>query len=68
MSETDRKLKTLDSKKGVPWVSIHHPDFKWTSGADVQATWRKYGWVPPSAGREPVYVEVCEPKRLGKWR
>ena len=21
---------------------------KWASGSDVQKTWRKYGWVPPS--------------------
>lgn len=27
-------------------------NFKWTSGADVQAVWRKQGWVPPSEVRE----------------
>ena len=27
-------------------------NFKWTSGADVQAKWRKHGWVPPSEVRE----------------
>lgn len=21
---------------------------KWASGSDVQKTWRKYGWAPPS--------------------
>ena len=26
-------------------------NFRWTSGADVQAVWRKYGWVPPSETR-----------------
>lgn len=25
--------------------------FKYTPGADVQALWRKYGWVPPSEYR-----------------
>lgn len=49
-------------KKTMPWVPVGHPDFKWTSGADVQATWRKYGWTPPSAGRAPAYVENREPE------
>lgn len=31
-----------------PWVGVEHPEYRWTKGADVQATWRKYGWVPPS--------------------
>ena len=26
-------------------------NFKWTSGANVQAVWRKYGWTPPSETR-----------------
>jgi hypothetical protein len=34
--------------KTLPLVPVGHPDFKWTSGADVQATWRKHGWTPPS--------------------
>jgi hypothetical protein len=40
-----------EPKKTMPFVPVGHPDFKWTSGADVQATWRKYGWTPPSEGR-----------------
>lgn len=36
-----------------PWVPVGHPEFKWTSGADVQATWRKYGWTPPSERLTP---------------
>ena len=43
-------------KKTIPRIPVGHPDFKWTSGADVQSTWRKYGWVPPSEGR-PVFEE-----------
>ena len=27
-------------------------NFRWTSGAEVQAVWRKYGWVPPSEVRD----------------
>lgn len=26
-------------------------NFRWTSGANVQAIWRKYGWTPPSETR-----------------
>ena len=54
--------------KTMPWIPVGHPDFKWTSGADVQALWRKYGWTPPSEGRatppplpslpEPVFVTL----------
>lgn len=35
------------SKRTIPWIPVGHPDFKWTSGADVQALWIKYGWTPP---------------------
>jgi len=49
-------------KRTDPWVPVGHPDFKWTSGADVQKTWRKYGWVPPSEGKPPVVEPVKEPE------
>jgi hypothetical protein len=26
-------------------------NFRWTSGANVQAIWKKYGWQPPSEYR-----------------
>ena len=39
---------STEPKKTMPWIPVGHPDFKWTSGADVQALWRKYGWDPPS--------------------
>lgn len=40
----------------TPWIPVGHPDFKWTSGADVQATWHRYtGWTPPSANRTEFY-------------
>lgn len=51
-----------EPRKTLPRVPVGHPDFKWTAGADVQATWRRYGWVPPSAGRVPVYVEERQPE------
>lgn len=35
----------------APHVSLLD-DFKWRPGANVQAIWRKYGWVPPTEYRE----------------
>ena len=49
------------SKRTEPWIPVGHSEYKWTSGADVQATWRKHGWTPPSEGKTPVYVEPKEP-------
>ena len=43
----------LEAKITHPWIPIGPPDFKWTSGADVQALWRKYGWTPPSEHMTP---------------
>ena len=37
----------------IPLIPVGHPLFRWTSGADVQALWRQYGWVPPSESRPP---------------
>lgn len=36
-----------------PTTHVTHPDFKYQRGADVQATWRRFGWVPPSENRAP---------------
>ena len=35
----------------APHVSLLD-EFKWRPGANVQAIWRKYGWVPPTEYRE----------------
>jgi hypothetical protein len=57
----------LEAKKTTPWIPVGHPDFKWSSGSDVQALWRKYGWTPPSENitppppppvKEPVFIEL----------
>jgi hypothetical protein len=38
-----------------PWIPVGHPDFKWTSGANVQLTWYRYtGWLPPSGERNAI--------------
>lgn len=39
------------AKRAEPHVPVGHPDFKWTAGADVQSTWRRFGWTPPSEQR-----------------
>ena len=51
-------LKIL--RRTEPWVPASSPDFVWTPGADVQATWRRYGWVPPSESMSPPPVMVRE--------
>jgi hypothetical protein len=52
----------MNAKRTDPWIPVGHPEFVWTSGADVQKTWRKYGWTPPSEKRPPVVVENKEPE------
>lgn len=55
------------AKKTLPLIPVGHPDYKWTSGADVQATWRKYGWVAPSGQPSvPVLREAAEPVWVAK--
>jgi len=44
-----------------PLIPVGHPEYKWTSGADVQALWRKYGWTPPSEQMTPPPVKKEEP-------
>jgi hypothetical protein len=43
-----------------PWIPASHPDFVWTAGANVQATWRRYGWTPPSESMAPPPTVVKE--------
>jgi hypothetical protein len=57
----------IEANKTMPWIPVGHPDFKWSSGADVQALWRKYGWTPPSEKIAPpppeksVIADTTEP-------
>ena len=39
-------MNTQTPKRTEPLIPVGHPDFVWTTGADVQATWRRYGWLP----------------------
>jgi hypothetical protein len=36
-----------------PTTRVTDIKFTYQRGADVQATWRKFGWVPPSATMTP---------------
>ena len=56
----------MNAKRTDPYIPVGHPQFKWTSGADVQALWRKYGWTPPSEKMTPPpVVEDKMPEWLG---
>lgn len=37
-----------------PTIPASDPRFVWVRGADVQATWRRFGWVPPSELKPPI--------------
>ena len=39
----------------ISYPSVPLKDFKWESGSDVQALWRKHGWTPP--------LNTCRPHR-----
>lgn len=36
-----------------PTTRVTDVKFSYQRGADVQATWRKFGWTPPSATMTP---------------
>ena len=38
----------------ISYPSVATKDFKWESGSDVQALWRKHGWTPPSENMTPL--------------
>lgn len=40
-----------------PTIPASDPRFVWTTGADVQATWRRFGWTPPSENRTTFYED-----------
>jgi len=39
-------------KPPVPMATDLNSTFVYQSGANVQATWRKYGWTPPTEYRD----------------
>jgi hypothetical protein len=52
----DREVTAMKVSSGFAphsKVSYPPPDFVWKSGSDVQATWRRFGWTPPSETMTP---------------
>ena len=50
MTKPTNKLRLIARLSDAEMEKQSYADMrlKWTSGSDVQKTWRKYGWVPPS--------------------
>ncbi len=49
-----RKLRAIENapqKEPFHYAVESNSKFVWTTGADVQKIWRKYGWTPPSEYR-----------------
>lgn len=48
-----KKLKIVAPPLKAPVVpgSLFDPSFVYLKGSDVQRTWRRYGWTPPSEYR-----------------
>lgn len=42
----------MEVNKGSCALMDVNSTFKYTSGGNVQAVWRRYGWTPPSEYRE----------------
>lgn len=55
------KLVVPDVRENMRISSIDN--FKWVAGANVQAVWRKYGWVPPSEKRNDYLFKQNREKK-----
>lgn len=52
--------KQKKREERLPMACDTNSKFIYQSGSDVQKTWRKYGWVPPSEYRTDY--EFCKNK------
>jgi len=50
---SEKWIPPAGTKITMPSVRVTSDGFKYQRGADVQATWRKYGWTPPSVNMPP---------------
>ena len=59
---------TPATRRTLPSIPADDPRFVWTPGADVQATWRRFGWKP--SGRAPVLADepVRQPAHTARLR
>jgi hypothetical protein len=44
---------TFPPHSKISFPTKPNKDFKWSSGSDVQAIWRQFGWTPPSEKMTP---------------
>lgn len=42
------------SRRTLPSVRVTDIRFVYSRGADVQTTWRRFGWVPPSETKPAI--------------
>lgn len=47
-----RLVKEVEKSRTSPMAIDKNSKFVYQSGADVQKTWRKYGWIPPTEYRK----------------
>ena len=43
------------SRRTEPTVPVTNWNFAYSRGADVQTTWRRFGWTPPSEAHAGVF-------------
>lgn len=44
-----KQPNTIDTPRvAFPTISADDPRFVWKPQGDVQAVWRRFGWIPPS--------------------
>lgn len=46
-----KEAKVIKEILPPPSLTDLNSTFKWTRGSDVQKTWRRFGWQPPSEYR-----------------
>lgn len=51
MKNRETKLAVVVSKTATKVPSLSDPLFVFKKGANVQQTWRKHGWAPPTEYR-----------------
>lgn len=55
-----------NAKRTEPLIPVGHPDYVWTTGADVQATWRRYGWLPLEEVQAKAHSEQIITKAIAR--